>query len=131
MTLNDPFATFPKTLSRLPRLIRLYIFNCLLGFALSACFTGLILWFDVGNIAHLITHVSGGWLACFVFFMLNGIVFAGVQTGIVIMSLDDKTKSDHSDGRPGRLSVNRGFVPAYAAQRPNSKGDDRRRDRSR
>ena len=89
MTLTNPFRRRgPRWLTSLPRVVRLYILHSLIGFALAAVFTGLILAFDVGSIRHLVTHVAGGWLALFVFFMLNGIVFAGVQTGITIMSMD-------------------------------------------
>lgn len=85
---TNPFLRNPRVLARLPRIVRLYIFHCLIGFLLSAVFTGLILWLDVAGIGHLVTHVAGGYLAALVFFVLNGIVFAGVQTGIVIMSMD-------------------------------------------
>ena len=85
---TNPFRHRPRAISTLPRVVRLYILHCLIGFALAAIFTGLILGFDVAGIGHLVTHVSGGWLAAFVFFVLNGIVFAGVQTGIVIMMMD-------------------------------------------
>jgi len=109
MSPTDPFRSFPPALARLPRLIRLYIFNCLVGFALAAVFTGLILWFNVANIGHLVMHVSGGWLAALVFFVLNGIVFAGVQTGIVIMSMDypgqPKDKGGHRQTSPVRLRL--------------------------
>jgi len=84
---TNPFQHRPRFLAAQPRLIRLYVFHCIIGFALSGVFTGLILWSNTANIGHLVTHVEGGWLAAFVFFVLNGIVFAGVQTGIVIMSL--------------------------------------------
>lgn len=68
--------------------MRLYICNSLIGFGLSAIFTGLVLWLDVAGIGHLVQTVHGGWLAALVFFVLNGIVYAGVQTGIVVMSMD-------------------------------------------
>ena len=88
----------------LPRIVRLYIASCLTGFALSAVFTALILWFNVANIAHLVTHVDGGWLAAVVFFMLNGIVFAGVQTSIAIMALAEEDDTP-SGGLPETAAV--------------------------
>lgn len=94
MQANDPFKTRPRAIARLPRLIRFYIFHCLIGFGAAGVFTGLVLWLNVANIGHLVTHVAGGWLAAFVFFLLNGIVFAGVQSGIAFWSLgvDDATE---------------------------------------
>lgn len=88
---TNPFRQRPAALARLPRLIRLYIFHCIIGFALAGVFTALVLWVNVANIGHLVATVEGGWFAAGIFFVLNGIVFAGVQTGIVIMTLDDDT----------------------------------------
>ncbi|MEM6478438.1 MAG: hypothetical protein AAF841_13650 [Pseudomonadota bacterium] len=87
MNLTDPFKKMPRPIARLPRVVRIYIAGCIAGFTLSAIFTEAILWFNIANIGHLVRTVEGGWLAAFVFFMFNGIVFSGVQTGIVIMSL--------------------------------------------
>ncbi|NNE87096.1 MAG: hypothetical protein HKN27_03390 [Silicimonas sp.] len=88
MTSTNPFLKRPRLLAQLPRIVRLYILHSIIGFALSAIFTALVLWFDIVGIGHLVTHVDGGWIAALVFFVLNGIVFAGVQTAIVIMTLD-------------------------------------------
>ena len=102
MDITNPFRHRPARLARLPRVVRLYILNCLFGFILSGTFTALILWFDVAGIGHLVTTVSGGWLAALVFFMLNGIVFAGVQTGIVVMTMeyDDTSKPPRGRRQP-------------------------------
>lgn len=98
---TDPFRNRPRSIARLPRIVRLYILHSLIGFGLAAVFTGLVLWLNIANIGYLVTHVSGGTLAAVVFFMLNGIVFSGVQTGIAIMSLGDKD----DDGPRGGTSV--------------------------
>ncbi len=96
MSVTNPFRRHPRFLARLPRIVRLYVLNCLIGFSLSGLFTGAILWFNVAGIGHLVQNVSGGWLAALVFFTLNGIVFAGVQTGIVVWSMD-YDDDDHRD----------------------------------
>ena len=94
MTSTNPFQHYPRALAKLPRIVRLYILHTLVGFALSAVFTGLVLWFDIVGIGRLVTEVEGGWIMGFVFFVLNGIVFASVQTAIVVMTMD----YDDSDG---------------------------------
>ena len=99
MSPTIPFRRHPRFLAKLPRIVRLYIFNCLIGFTLSAVFTAMIFGFNVGNIGHLVSTVSGGWIAAVVFFMLNGIVFSGVQTGIVIMSMDYPGQGKPPKGR--------------------------------
>lgn len=100
MDLTNPFRHRPARLACLPRIVRLYILNCFLGFMLAAVFTGLVLWLNIGNIGHLVAHVSGGWLAGLVFFGLNGIVFAGVQSAIVVMSLGRREPPSGGHGRP-------------------------------
>ena len=116
MSLTNPFQRSPKSLSRLPRIVRLVILNWMIGFGLAAVFTGMILAFDVAGIRHLVTSVDGGWLAAFVFFMLNGIVFAGAQTGIVVMMLDASDKGDGT-GAPA-LATGAGLVSVRAAPKP-------------
>ncbi len=90
---TNPFQVYPRVLAKLPRIVRLYIFHCVIGFALSGVFTAAVLYTNVANIGHLVSTVEGGMLAAVVFFVLNGIVFASVQTAIVIMSLGDTDDS--------------------------------------
>ncbi|MEN8894321.1 hypothetical protein [Planktotalea arctica] len=71
----------------MPRLIRLYITQVLIGFGISAAFVGLLLWLNVMNLWHLVTHSSDGVLAVFILWVLNGIVFAGVQFAIAVMRM--------------------------------------------
>ncbi len=95
---TNPFQVYPRVLAGLPRIVRLYIFHCVIGFAISGVFTGFILYKNVANIGHLVMSVEGGFIAVTVFFMLNGIVFASVQTAVVIMSLGDKDDGNGSGG---------------------------------
>ncbi|MGR3714849.1 MAG: hypothetical protein ACU0A6_17205 [Shimia sp.] len=71
----------------MPKLIRLYITQVLIGFALSAVFVAVLLWANVANLNHLIFNTSGGYIALAMLWFLNGIVFAGVQFGISIMRI--------------------------------------------
>lgn len=88
MAMTNPFQTRPGVLAKLPRIVRLYILHTLVGFGLSVIFTGLILWLDVAGIGHLVRTVDGGRIMGVVFFVLNGIVFASVQTAIVVMTME-------------------------------------------
>ena len=74
----------------MPRLIALYIERCLSGFAISALFVAVLLYFDVANLHHLVTTTDGGQIAVFMLWIANGIIFAGVHFGISIMSMADK-----------------------------------------
>lgn len=71
----------------MPKLVRLYIVNAALGFALSAVFLGAILALNVGGLGDLILGSEMGWVAAAMMFVFNGIVFGAVQFGIVIMSM--------------------------------------------
>lgn len=80
----------------MPKLISLYIRQVAIGFALSAGFVGMLMYFNVANLWHLVSSSSEGLIALGVMWVLNGIVFAGVQFGIAIMRLQDK--DDHRGG---------------------------------
>ena len=80
----------------MPKLIRLYIVNVLIGFALAAIFVVLLLTLDIGGLRHLMLEVQGGWLGGVMLVLLNGVVFAGVQFAIAVMRVaesDDDTPS--------------------------------------
>lgn len=87
----------------MPKLIRFYILNCVVGFAVAGVFTAGVMWFNVANLWHLISGSDIGVMAIIVFWVLNGIVFAGVQFGVAIMLMAD---SDDKDGGPrGGMNV--------------------------
>jgi predicted branched-subunit amino acid permease len=90
----------------MPDLVKMYIRQCAIGFLLSAIFVGLLLYFNVVNLWHLVTHTDVGILAIFLMWLFNGIVFAGVQFGIAIMLMkyDDDDDDDDHRGRPIHLT---------------------------
>jgi len=71
----------------MPRLVRLYLVNIAAGFVLSAVFVGLILWFNVANLWHLVSTSPIGWVAVAMLFVFNALVFAGVQFAIMVMRI--------------------------------------------
>lgn len=72
----------------MPRLVRQYIKQVLIGFGLSAVFVSALLYTNVGNLWHLISTSDIGWIAALMLFMFNGIVFAGVQFAIAVMRME-------------------------------------------
>lgn len=96
----------------MPKLVRVYIKNVLVGFVLSAAFVAALLYMNVGNLWHLISTSDMGWIAVLMLFMFNGIVFAGVQFAFVIMRMeqrDDTPKGGKRQpvitGEPARVKV--------------------------
>ena len=52
-------------------------------------FLGLLIWADVGGLRHLVLETASGVVAAIMLFVMNGIIFAGVQFAIAIMRLAD------------------------------------------
>lgn len=90
----------------MPKLIRLYIVQVLIGFGLSAIFTGLLLWLNVANLGSLVGRSDVGWIAVAMLWFTNGIVFAGVQFAWAVMSMAEKPQGP------------RGGTPVSALLRP-------------
>ena len=63
----------------MPRVLRLYLISALNGFGVSLAFVALILVFNVANLRHLVGNSDIGVMATVAFWVLNGIVFSGVQ----------------------------------------------------
>ena len=74
----------------MPKLVRMYIKNVLIGFAIAAAFVALLIGFDIGGLRHLLTSSSAGYLALVMLWFANGIVFAGVQFAIAVMAMREK-----------------------------------------
>jgi uncharacterized membrane protein len=73
----------------MPKLIALYIKNVAFGFALAAVFVGLLFWFNVANLWHLVSTSPVGWIAAMMLFMFNGIIFAGAQFAFTILRMEE------------------------------------------
>ena len=82
----------------MPKLVRLYIKNVAIGFAIAGVFVGMLLWFDIANLWHLISTSDKGWIALLVLWISNGIIFAGVQFGIAVMRMKDDDDDDDPHG---------------------------------
>ncbi len=107
----------------MPALVRLYIVNVLIGFALSAVFTALLLWLDVAGLRHLAVAVKGGWIGIAMLFVSNGIVFAGVQFAIRIMGMAEDGPGGGGSRRPiGRVPALVRAVAQRATQRGGRHG---------
>ncbi len=68
----------------MPHLIKLYIRQVAIGYAVSAAFVAVLLYFNVANLWSLIAGSPIGWMACLMLWIFNGIVFAGVQFALAL-----------------------------------------------
>lgn len=80
----------------MPKLVRLYIVNVAIGFALSAVFLVAMVWLNIANLGHLVLNTPSGWIGGLMMFVSNGVIFAGAQFGIAVMR-----QADHDDGPRG------------------------------
>jgi len=83
-----------------PKLIRLYIVNVLIGFGLALAFVVGLVWLDVANLRHLILETDSGPLAFLLLVLSNAVVFAGVQFGIAVMRLAEDSPPTGGRGMP-------------------------------
>ncbi len=88
----------------MPRLVRLYIRHCAIGYGLSAAFVAMLLWFDVARLWTLASHDSAGALAVVLLWLFNGIVFAGVQFGIAVQRLGRDDTARPGGRRPAPVT---------------------------
>ena len=44
----------------MPKLIRLYITHVIIGFVIAGAFVGMLLWFNIANLWHLVSHSDKG-----------------------------------------------------------------------
>jgi hypothetical protein len=84
----------------MPDLIRLYINNVLIGFVISAFVVAGLLWFNIANLGHLVATSDVGLMAALLLWLFNGILFAGVQFAIAVMSMSDDDDDDDDGGHP-------------------------------
>jgi hypothetical protein len=103
----------------MPKLVRLYIVNVLIGFALAGLFVAMMLYFNIANLWHLVSHSDKGILAVFVLWLANGIVFAGVQFAIAVMGMKDDDDDEPRGGRrrPIRVDMSRPIMVKATAGR--------------
>ena len=71
----------------MPRIFRLYLLSALNGFGIALAFVALILIFNVANLRHLILTSDIGVMATVAFWVLNGIVFSGVQFALALSQM--------------------------------------------
>lgn len=97
----------------MPDIARFYIKHCVIGFIAAGVFTAAILWLNVANLWHLVSTSDIGVMAVVVFWVLNGIVFAGVQCGVAILAMAESDDEDSGSGRGLLIPVR---IPAMAPQ---------------
>jgi hypothetical protein len=84
-----------------PKIMRFYVMHCAIGFLVAAVFIAALMYFNVANLWHLISTSDIGLMALGVFWVLNGIVFAGVQTAVAVMLMAEDPDKDDDEPKGG------------------------------
>jgi len=98
----------------MPKLIRLYLINVAVGFALALAFLALLLWADVAHLRHLVLETNLGWLAGVMMVVGNGMVFSGVQFGIAVMLMAED-EGTPTGGKRQRVALDKPLHATVAA----------------
>ena len=78
----------------MPKLIKLYITQSLIGLGIATCFVVLLLAFNVGNLWYLVTHTDVGPFAAFLLWAHFAVLCGGVQFAIRVMRLGHEDDQD-------------------------------------
>ncbi len=105
----------------MPKLIRLYIVNVAIGFAIALAFVSGLVWFDVAQLRHLIFGSDQGVLAFFLLVMFHGVVFGGVQFAIAVMRMAEDDRGPKG-GRRAPLATRIPVRVESVAGRPARRG---------
>lgn len=84
----------------MPEHIKMILRHAAYGGAIALAFVGGILWMNVANLRHLVTHTAEGPLALGVLTVLCWITFGSVQIGIRIMMMADDDDKDGGKRAP-------------------------------
>lgn len=105
----------------MPKLVRLYIVNVAIGFAMAAGFVALLIGADIAHLRHLVLETDSGGLAAVMMVIFHGVVFAGVQFAIAVMRMAEDSpgprgglRARHAGGRLVPIPVE---VPAWVNRR--------------
>lgn len=107
----------------MPNLVRLYLQQCAIGFALAIAFVCILFWFDIGGLWSLVSNSQEGVLATIMLVMFNAIVFSGAQFAFVIMRMashdeDTSVRPDRSALPPRTRQTD---VPVVRKARPDQR----------
>ncbi len=89
----------------MPPVFRFYFRHVAIGFGLAAIFVAALLWLNIANLNHLIFSSDVAFLALFLLWFFNGLVFAGVQSSVAVMLMADRDDKGPGGGMPVPVHV--------------------------
>ncbi|MGP1357911.1 hypothetical protein [Roseicyclus sp.] len=110
----------------MPDHIKFLLRHAAFGAVLAAGFVGALLWLNVGNLWHLVTHTAEGPIAVVMLLVFCTITFGSAQIGYKIMTLGEKDDDEPRGGRRDAVRVLDAIpVPVKVAVKTPVRGDRR------
>lgn len=100
----------------MPDHIKFLLRHAAIGSAAAIVFAGLIFWFNIANLRHLVMNTAEGPLAFGVMTVLFAITFGSVQMGIRVMAMADDDGG--SGGKRDDIPVDAMPIPVPSARAP-------------
>jgi len=95
----------------MPDHIKLILRHALYGFFIALAFVGLLLWFNVANLWHLVTHTAEGPIAVLMLIVFCTITFGSVQIGFKIMTMGEDEDDDQGGKRDALPVLDPAAIP--------------------
>jgi hypothetical protein len=74
----------------MPDHIKFLLRHAAFGAVLGAAFVGALLWLNVANLWHLVTHTAEGPIAVLMLVVFSTVTFGSVQIGYKIMTMGER-----------------------------------------
>ena len=82
----------------MPDHIKLILFHAFMGFLLALMFVGGLLYLNIANLWHLVTHTAEGPIALVMLIVFCTITFGSAQIGFRIMMMSEENDDDEPKG---------------------------------
>jgi hypothetical protein len=89
----------------MPEHIRFILRHAAYGAVLAAVFVGALLYLNVGNLWHLVTHTAEGPIAVVMLYIFFTITLGSAQIGYKIMSLGEENDDEPRGGKRDAIRV--------------------------
>jgi hypothetical protein len=89
----------------MPDHIKFILRHAFIGFLLSLTFVGGLLYLNVANLWHLVTHTAEGPIATVMLVVFCTITFGSAQIGYKIMTMGDDDDDEPRGGKRDRMPV--------------------------
>jgi len=95
----------------MPDHIRLILRHAFFGFLIALSFVAMLLYFNVANLWHLVTHTAEGPIAVSMLVVFCTITFGSVQIGFRIMTMGEADDDDQGGKRDAAFTPDAIAVP--------------------